>query len=54
MQFAISFLEESGVDVAVEFWLQAITSISEITNDFEVLHFGWAQAFKRSKALFCY
>uniref|UniRef100_A0A915CWT1 Neurotransmitter-gated ion-channel ligand-binding domain-containing protein n=1 Tax=Ditylenchus dipsaci TaxID=166011 RepID=A0A915CWT1_9BILA len=25
-----------GVDVAVEFWLQAITSISEITNDFEM------------------
>ncbi|MFH4977330.1 hypothetical protein AB6A40_004039 [Gnathostoma spinigerum] len=25
-----------GVDVAVEFWLQAITAINEITNDFEV------------------
>ncbi|KAI1720886.1 neurotransmitter-gated ion-channel ligand binding domain-containing protein [Ditylenchus destructor] len=28
--------EDTGVDVAVEFWLQAITSISEITNDFEM------------------
>jgi hypothetical protein len=28
--------QETGVDVAVEFWLQAITSISEITNDFEM------------------
>ncbi|KAK0414373.1 hypothetical protein QR680_007284 [Steinernema hermaphroditum] len=28
--------EETGVDVAVEFWLQAITSINEITNDFEM------------------
>lgn len=24
------------MDVAVEFWLQAITAINEITNDFEV------------------
>ncbi|KAL3102242.1 hypothetical protein niasHS_003651 [Heterodera schachtii] len=28
--------EENGVDVTIEFWLQAITSISEITNDFEM------------------
>ncbi|KAI6189636.1 hypothetical protein M3Y97_00030100 [Aphelenchoides bicaudatus] len=28
--------EQHGVDVAVEFWLQAITSIDEITNDFEM------------------
>ncbi|VDN08208.1 unnamed protein product [Thelazia callipaeda] len=27
---------ESGVEVAVEFWIQAITSINEITNDFEM------------------
>uniref|UniRef100_A0A915PIN5 Uncharacterized protein n=1 Tax=Setaria digitata TaxID=48799 RepID=A0A915PIN5_9BILA len=27
---------ETGVDVAVEFWVQAITSINEITNDFEM------------------
>lgn len=29
---------QTGVDVAVEFWIQSITSINEITNDFEV-HF---------------
>ncbi|CAD5224678.1 unnamed protein product [Bursaphelenchus okinawaensis] len=28
--------KQTGVDVAVEFWLQAITSIDEITNDFEL------------------
>ncbi|KAK6108044.1 Neurotransmitter-gated ion-channel ligand binding domain family protein [Brugia pahangi] len=27
---------ETGVDVAVEFWIQSITSINEITNDFEM------------------
>uniref|UniRef100_A0A914DJH3 Uncharacterized protein n=1 Tax=Acrobeloides nanus TaxID=290746 RepID=A0A914DJH3_9BILA len=28
--------QEKGVDVAVELWLQAITSIDELTNDFEM------------------
>ncbi|VDP11428.1 unnamed protein product [Onchocerca flexuosa] len=32
----IYFAVETGVDVAVEFWVQAITSINEITNDFEM------------------
>lgn len=32
----INFAVETGVNVAVEFWIQSITSINEITNDFEV------------------
>ncbi|KAI6239199.1 hypothetical protein M3Y99_00593800 [Aphelenchoides fujianensis] len=28
--------QSNGIEVAVEFWVQAITSIDEITNDFEV------------------
>uniref|UniRef100_A0A915MDE4 Uncharacterized protein n=1 Tax=Meloidogyne javanica TaxID=6303 RepID=A0A915MDE4_MELJA len=27
---------ENGVDVGIEFWIQAITEINEITNDFEM------------------
>ena len=28
--------DDDGVKVSVEFWIQAITAINEITNDFEV------------------
>ena len=33
---AVFFPDEDGMKVKVELWLQAITSINEITNDFEV------------------
>uniref|UniRef100_A0A1I7XNV8 Neur_chan_memb domain-containing protein n=1 Tax=Heterorhabditis bacteriophora TaxID=37862 RepID=A0A1I7XNV8_HETBA len=33
--------KDDGVKVNVEFWIQAITSINEITNDFEVLDRLW-------------